>query len=250
MEEQIIVPGRFAIFKEQVLDWILDRRKKILLGTVFIFSLLFLLYQLSSRWQGKSQADFFKAQSSFHEWITSPQGKNEFFDVLKKTIEKHPELHPKYDGLIAERFLSLGEWSRGSAFAHTMLDRVKRFSPLQASFAAASAHIAEGKCEEALVQAKQLKEHLEQDDSLKESSLVGCGKILYLYNLLRIALLEHRMNPGPKALEAWEELEEKISEHSTAYDREASALLEQNFRYCSVGLKEFIAHKKAMIAKG
>jgi hypothetical protein len=249
MEEQVIVQGRLAILREEGLDWVLEHKKQLLYGVVSVIALLFLFFQLTSKWQGKSQVDYFKAHSSFQQWILSPEGKAEFFDTLKNAIDKHPELHPKYDGLIAERFLAEGKLDQAKPFAVRTFQRVKNNCPYHSRFAGTSIKIAEGRCEEALTEAKELKTDLEGDARFwsSEESLVGFGRILYSYNLLRIAMLEGKAGTAQSELAAWNEFEEKTGEGSKFCDKESTALLMQNFQSQSVSLKDFIAQRKTVL---
>ncbi|HSW86832.1 MAG TPA: hypothetical protein VLG49_04960, partial [Rhabdochlamydiaceae bacterium] len=115
-KEDVISIGRFSEFKNQSMDWLIEHKKSILYTITIAMMFLFLAYQFFSKFHKKSESDYIQADVSFHRWIASNDSNAEFFDVLKKSIVKHPELHAKYDGLIAEKLLSRKDFEEVKPF--------------------------------------------------------------------------------------------------------------------------------------
>lgn len=187
--------------------------------------------------QGGRYTDYLSAESAYRKWSDSKEG----FDKLEKLIKKHPGLHQKYEGAIAQKLLlqttesfsaSLqprvdGQMETASSevlkdssaklaatskelirkYADSALKRVEDFSPYYVRFSEESLLIGEGKMKEALERAKKLKADMDKDEVFwsQGSKIVRHGSLLYAYNLLRIAMLEKAAGSIEGELAAWKE---------------------------------------------
>lgn len=251
MNEVLI--GKFGYIKQQTIDWISSH--------VFVFSACVLSVVLllvgASRFLGwfsrDPQVDFVAADLAYQHWEGTP----ETLGRLEKLLKKHPELHAKYDGVIAQRLLSSSQQGLAASYASAQLKRVAHLSPHYVKFSEGSILIAEGHLSEALSAAKELKGLMEKDTSFweKRSSVAGHGSLLYGYNLLRIAILEGKVGSSKDELAAWQELKANagwlgVKPESKTYDPEAYLLIQKNFQNQNTSLLDFIQYREEILKRG
>ena len=242
--------GKFGYVKRQVVDWFSAHVNVIVIGCISVVVLLMGADRLIGWMKGDSRLDYMTAESVCSNW----EGTKDALARIEKLMRKHPELHQKYDSVIAQKLLSSSQSGLGSSYASATLKRIEEFSPYYTKFARGSLMIAEGSLKEALEDAKNLKMQLEVDQSFweKRSQIVRHGSLLYAYNLLRIATLEKELGSAHGELAAWKELKQNAGwgEGQIAtktYDPEAYHLIEQNFRKQDVSLLDYINHREDLL---
>ncbi|MFS8564349.1 MAG: hypothetical protein LVR00_08635 [Rhabdochlamydiaceae bacterium] len=250
--EQIPI-GKFGYVKKHIVDWFSSRVNLIVVGSLGLLALLIAGGPLINWAKGGSQLDYIQAESVCSNWEVTKDG----LAQLQKLMHKHPELHQKYDSVIAQKFLSSSQSGLAATYASATLKRIGEFSPYYTKFATGSLMIAEGHLKEALEDAKNLKMQLAVDNSFwsQKSQIAPHGSLLYAYNLLRIATLEKELGSPEGELAAWKELkqnagwgENKII--SQMYDPEAYFLIQQNFKKQDISLLDYINHREAIISSG
>ncbi len=220
--------GKFGFIKKQSIDWV----KTHLMTVAGIGAFIAVSAVGISKWvKGDAQVDYLAADMAYNHWEGD---KNEQFVKLQKLIRKHPELHAKYDGAIAQKLLSNSEKGLATSYGKATLKRIGDFSPYYKEFSACSLMIADQKLEQALHEAKTLKASMDGDDRFWEqkSTLIRHGCILYAYNLLRIAMLEKLAGTPQGELEAWAEM------------KEAYLLIQQNFQSQEISLLDYIKYRE------
>ncbi len=247
--EQIPI-GKFGYVKKHIVDWFSSRVNLIILGSIGLVALLVGGGPLVNLARGGSQLDYAKAESVCLNW----EGTKDGLAQLQQIMHKHPELHQKYDSVIAQKFLGSSQSGLATSYASATLKRIGEFSPYYTKFATGSLMIAEGHIKEALEDAKNLKMQLAVDQSFwdQRSQLVRHGALLYAYNLLRIATLEKELGSVEGELAAWKELkqnagwgEDKLI--SQTYDPEAYFLIQQNFKKQDISLLDYINHREEIL---
>jgi hypothetical protein len=240
--------GKFGFIKKQSIDWV----KTHLMTVTGIGAFLAVGVIGISKWvKGDAQVDYLAAEMAYHHWEGD---KNDQFVQLQKLIRKHPELHAKYDGAIAQKLLSNSEKGLATSYGRATLKRIGDFSPYYKDFSTCSLLIADQKLAEGLQNAKALKASMDSDDRFweKKSELVRHGCILYAYNLLRIAMLEKVAGTPKGELEAWAEMKKNAGWHgaqptSRTYDPEAYLLLQQNFQNQEISLLDYIKYREEVL---
>lgn len=242
--------GKFGFIKRQTLDWLTTHINIVLVGVFGVAALLFGAARFTGWFQGDAQVDFVAAEVAYNKW----HGEKEALPKLEKLIRRHPELHAKYDGGIAQKLLQSSEQGLASSYASQALKRVENFSPYYTQFASGTLMISEGKLSDALTRAKELKKNMDSDDAFweKRSHTVRHGSLLYAYNLLRIAILEKAAGSAEGELFAWRELKKNAGWQGTdpsskTYDPEAYALIQQNFQKQDTSLLDYINHREEKI---
>jgi hypothetical protein len=240
--------GKFGFIHKSASDWMRDNLNSILAGGMGVLVVLgWIVYQ----WNTRSTGDHRMAEKTFNEWTGD---RNEKLIKLQKILKQHPELHAKYDGRIAQKLLLSSQQGLAATFSRAAQKRIGELSPYYTQFSNGSLLISEKKFEEALSQAKTLKQSLDHDELFwkTKSELVKHGTILYGYNLLRIAFLEQMVGNIAGELTAWKEFEKEAgwlaSEAPSPYlDPESFQLIGQNFQKNDVSLKDFIQYRESVL---
>ncbi|HVX01166.1 MAG TPA: hypothetical protein VHA52_12150, partial [Candidatus Babeliaceae bacterium] len=240
--------GKFGFVKKQSIDWLKDHLSVI--GGVALFLVVGMV--AASRWvKGDAQADYLTAEIAYQHW---EGGKGEALTRLQKIIRKHPELHAKYDGAIAQKLLSTSEKGLATSYGKAALKRMGDFSPHYKNFSHCSLLIVENKLAEALQGAKELKAAMEKDEAFweKKSELMRHGCILYAFNLLRIAMLEKEAGTPAGELAAWRAFKENAGwlgaqPASKTYDPEAYQLIQDNFHNQETSLLDYIKYREEFL---
>ena len=240
--------GKFGFIKKESIDWVKTHLTAVAGIGVFVAVGLVGI----SKWiKGDAQVDYLAAEMAYHHWEGD---RNEHFTQLQKLIRKHPELHAKYDGAIAQKLLSHSEKGLATSYGKATLKRIGDFSPYYKDFSKCSLMIVDQKLEEALQNAKALKASMDGDDRFweKKSDFVRHGCILYAYNLLRIAMLEKVAGTPEGELAAWAELKNNAGWHgaqpaSKTYDPEAYHLIQENFQNQEISLLDYIQYRETSL---
>jgi hypothetical protein len=230
--------GKFGFIKKESFDWM--RGHLPLLGGTLLTVLIAVVVVLKGVKQ-EPEADYLTAEMAYRRWEKTSLAQ------LQTLLKKHPELHTKYDGAIAQKLLASSESGLAASFGNAALKRVKELSPYHAQFSQASILIAEEKLLDALVQAKELKASMENDTPFWEQKY---GSILFAFNLLRIAMLEKAAGTKEGEWTAWQELKKHAGwgqESATKCDPEAFRLLAENFRSKEVSLTDYIRHRERLL---
>jgi len=215
--------GKFGFLDAAAIEW-LQKHLFVIVGSVIAICAL-IAWMVS---QGSS-TDYRLADALFNRW-NGTSGKE--LVQLTKLLKRHPELHAKYDGRIAQKLLLCSEKGLAASFSQSIFKRVESAFPYYAEFSRTSLLIGEKKFSAALSSAQELQKQIQSSPSYK---------MLSSYNLLRIAILQQTLHTSPQEeLTAWQAFEEN-------QDPETYAQICRNFQKNDVSLKEFIQHRKKFI---
>lgn len=149
---------------------------------------------------------------------------------LESILKKDPALHPKYDGVLAEQLLIQGKVKKAKEFANLEFSRTK--GDVNAFYTAFGDHsflIGEGKYQEALDKAKTLQVELLRNQSLAE---------LRIFNMLRIASLQHVLNLRENERETLQEIKQLLETNTPEINR-VSAIFNEG----SLTLKRYVEYR-------
>lgn len=237
--------------RKEWLDWMAFHSRAITFSVAGVIVAVFALFQVL---RASGNNHYVATEIAYQNWVEGEEGEREAFAKLDNLLDRQSILHAKYDPLIVERLLQLGETKRAEPYANATFKRLGNETPYHTAFSKTSLLIAQKSYSAALEQAKKLKTSMEADTAFwqAQSPSVRFGSCLYAFNLLRIAMLEQEIGASQAERLAWEELEksagwtEAVASHPWS-DHEAYALLEKNFTLEQVSLKDYIAHRKAVI---
>jgi hypothetical protein len=223
-----------------MIDWIVTHRKSVITYGLSAFALIFSGYSLYSRVRPHQETDYLVVDAYFHKWAGGEQHDAELLIKIEKILAEHPELHAKYDSLIAERLLVWNESKLAENYLLPTLKRIEKHSLYFPEFAKTTLLISEGDLEQALEDAIALKEEMQANDSLfAEGGQVRFEGLLYAFNLVRIGMLEKELGHVAGEQHAWDELMAlKIK------DPEAFSMIQYHFRANNLTIFDYIASRR------
>lgn len=220
-------------------EWISLHKQTILWIFGALLALIVIAFRFVVMHTENSESDFFRAQTAFAEFqqeAIQPTDQAEAtasLEELDAIMKRHPELKPKYEGPLAQTLLISGQATPAAPYAEDIFNRTKPdHLKLYQDYSKASLLIAQGKTGEALAQAQQLKEAIEQDTNKAADSN------LYLFNLIRLAMLHQQLGHKEDELKMWDEIQ-KFSPQS-----ESLAFTNQAFMIGSATLAQYIDERK------
>lgn len=189
------------------IEW-LSNHKNMLLWAFFALIALLVIASRFITWQTlNSEKDFFQAQILFTQFQQAPTNPTENssstsdLDELEAIMQRHPELKPKYEGPLAQTLLINGQTSQAQPFIEDIFKRTKPdHLQLYQDYTQTSLLIGQQNYPEALHRAQQLKATFDQTNEI-------VNPILYVFNLIRLAMLYQQTDQPQEELKAWEELQ-------------------------------------------
>ena len=223
---------------------LIAKKAKIILYIFLVAAaLIFAGIRVSSSHKINAEQDYYNALVDFNTLKTSTNDNDDAIVAeLRDIVQRHPELHSKYDGAITQ-FLITAKINKGiMPFFSSGIS--KNALPFYNDYTKASLSIAEGKHQEALDTAIELKKSMRPNPSIPQQEKLG--ETLYAYNLLRIATLQRTLdNPEAEHI-AWEELQRLATWNDT--DSAYWEIL-NNFREEGVSLIDYIEMRQRQLGK-
>jgi hypothetical protein len=194
-----------------------------------------LILALIVLWMRRREHDvssLFAAHLSYVKWVSGETENKGVPQELEEALSRYPELHSKYDALIAQHLLSGEEPAQAIPYMQAVLRRTQGLLPDYEAFAARTLLIVQGKLAQALKEEKAASVHEEP-----RTALVPFGGVLAAFHLLRIAALEQAAGTLQEELAAWNTLEEQQGTYG--YQR-----MESTLREGSLSLSDYICYRK------
>lgn len=230
------------------IKWIVDNASTIFFVSIGLIALLSLVYRFAFADFVKSEEDFITADTTYQQFqkAKEPEKKLELLSRLNTLINRHPELHAKYDGLIAQTLINQGSFAEALPFANLAIERTEtENAPFYTSFAKSTLLIAESRYEDALTETAQLSslltEHLKKQKSEKHLSSVN---VLFAYNLLRMGMLQQQLNLKDQELKTWTEWKRLANEANNA---DVFQKLNSYFQDGKVNLNNYIETREKLL---
>lgn len=222
-----------------IFSWLEKNSRNILLTVIGIALLLGLWYRYASNKHVEAEHDYFQAANAI-ELMKNPSKASIALAELQTILARRPELNAKYDGILAQNLLIANNPALAGVYASKNFERIhQEASPLFLSFAKNSLTIGENKTQEGLANALALKEEMEK--IAKESGQHQFGAQLYIFNLIRIAMLQHALNEQTNEAKSWEELLQiSSSEHPMKFNPAEVEKAMSHFNDQGVTLIDFV----------
>ena len=199
----------FMTESNPLIEWLSAHKRQILFGFLALFTLIVLSYRVIAARTLKAENDFFQAQidfTRFQEKGIQPDESErglELFSQLETILKRHPELHAKYDGQLVQTLIIGQDIEKAHSFAQSIFQRTEQAHlDFYQQYAETSLLINEGKYQEAVLRTQQLQEKLNH-----QQINVSFGETLYLFNLIRLAMLYQQLNQPEEEWQAWETLQ-------------------------------------------
>lgn len=195
-------------------EWMLANKQTLIYGFFGLILLLILSSRLLNWNMVNAEKDYFQAQALFTQFQNNPlkesSADNADFQQLLTLMERHSELKPKYDGLLAQTLIINHQPLQAQPLVN---DIFKRTGPdhlqLYQNYTQATLLLSQGQYKEGLKLAQQLKGELDQLG-------LATHPMLYTYNLIRLALIHQELNQIEEERDAWNLLQNE-PQISTAY---------------------------------
>lgn len=225
------------LLNHPAIAWVIQNKQNILYGIAAFFAILILGYRIVSSRTLDAEKDYIQVENEFARFqensLSADKPKAlESFDKIESIIHRYSSLQAKYDGLTAQTLLIDQEVAKAYPFAERTFIRVKDdHIAFFEDFAKNSLIISEGKYDQALSQAEELKKKMDQANVLSTQ-----GR-LYVFNLLRLAVLYQQLNRPADELKAWETLK--------AYEgnREAVLAIHDLYREGNSSLSNYVEER-------
>ena len=208
------------------IQWITHHGRELLMGFVAIVLILIIVLRMTTGYGSKAYSDYISAENNFYTVLigakpgSDPRATEDALESLDKLLEKHPELHARYDGILAQTLINQGKVKESITFVKESINRsTKKELPFYADFAVTTILITKQQYEKALDRAKALKNRMVAN---------GFGDTLYAYNLIRIAMLEKQVGTPEDELTAWQELKKAESVDAKAFEQVIQLFKEGN----------------------
>lgn len=224
------------------IEWLSNNKHFLMWGFLGLLAALILASRLITWKTLDAEKDFFQAQTAFNHFeeaavSTEDQTAAADMEQLEAIMKRHPELKPKYEGPLAQTLLITGEVPQAEPFINDILKRTKPdHLSLYQNYTKGSVLIGEGRYADALQNAKQLKADLDQLGGESNS-------ILYVFNVVRLAMLYQQMNEPQNELKMWEELENQPQR------LEALVAAAQAYQIGNASLEQYIEERKSALAR-
>lgn len=203
-----------------IVQWFADNGKTagyFLLGALL---LILLAYKFLGGPSQSNEMAFIQAENAFMTFQNSAathESQQESFDKLAALMAAHPEIKPKYEGLVAQTLLNRGQINEAQAFGEQAIARTKQENdPYYTQYSETTLVMASKNFDEALKQATALNEQLKKN--------AQPGTILFPLNLLRIAMLHQQLGQHKEELQTWKEFKEYAGWSSERTPKETDAL--------------------------
>ncbi len=246
--------------EEKVAQWLKTYGSAVIYSGLAIFSLMLVLFVWNQFTAHADEKDYLQAEASYRTFSALPSDQQSpatqpSFLELQSILEKRPELASRYNGLIAQTFLRLGDIPLALSYGQKALKNLSDESlPFYEDYSKTSLLIADGKYPEALKRAEFLKKKMTESGALTNDAPFtrGFGDTLYAFNLLRLAGLQRQLSNTDAELAAWNEIEQLLTAKESA--RGKGALTQHSiqnvlatFKTGKVGLLDYIeARKKSL----
>jgi hypothetical protein len=173
--------------ENKFISFLFKYRSKVIFAMLVLTCAAVWYGRLSGKREGQSKHDYIVIHQMFEQFQKAGKIPVESLEVAEEILQRHPELHPKYDSLLALSFFAEHMAEKGARYAASLFERANPLLPsFYKEFAETSLLIAKGKYEEALAAATVLEHKLTEEKYLSLEAM----------NLLRIFFLSDVLNDG------------------------------------------------------
>ncbi len=189
-----------------LMQWIANNGKILLYALLGLVALFIAVLYFSFTSRIKAENDYLNAEKAYKSFASSTNTNSSApFNELNAILNREPDLHAKYDGLIAQVLLSRGQVKEAQLFANSALKRTaEENAPYYTDFTKISLIIGNGEYPQALENSEQLKQKMLSNASLPPQERLFDDELFSL-NLLRIGFLNQQLQNPTAELQTWQE---------------------------------------------
>lgn len=204
-----------SIAESPLIQWIAHNGRALLWIFLGLLAATFLIHKIFWGSFGGSEQDYYKAEGEYYTFdsSTDPKAQQEALLSLSSLLKRHPDLQSKYDGPMAQTLINREDFKQALPFAERTLVRTGQdHLPFYADYAETTLMINDQKYGEALKKALALKGKM--IEAKEDPHATEFGDPLYLFNLLRIAMLQQQLEQKSEELKAWQEFKQAAIQSS------------------------------------
>ncbi len=212
------------VFKEKWWLWVVSIKNLIGFGIPAALAVVLCVSYLTFH-KPKRHGDYFAAARAYEAWVAGDESE---LTNLENLMGHHPELHAKYDHAIAAHLMATGHETSG--YAESVFKRTNLSSKWHGQFSKTSLVISQGDYKLALHEACDLKNQMSERD-------IENNKLIYGFNLLRIASMERQLNHDAAEKQAVKELQSFLANHKN--DKDLTPLV-SHYQQGKVSLDDYL----------
>ncbi len=205
--------------KDKILDFFTRHLSKFLLGVALLGLLGFFLEKRFNSHKIHSKQDYLIVRQIYESFRKGEPLAIESLETAEKIIHRHPELHAKYDPLMAYSLLQQEKIAQALPYASSILQRVQHY-PYH-DYALGTLLITQENYPEAYAQAERLEKTLSEGEKYPT---------LRALNLLRLVFLADELSNQELKAEYW----------TTLQKHAAFSEIESLFQKGNLSLKDFV----------
>jgi hypothetical protein len=172
---------------------------KLLLGVLAVACLAVWAERFLKSDENQSRQDFLIVQQIFDKFQKGQNLQEESLESAENILARHPELHPKYDAMLALAFFSQAKEAEGLKYAQLLLKKVKEeLPPYYEAFARCTLLISEANYSQAYKDSLALHDMLQGQQRYQN---------LDAMNTLRLLFLAERLGDSQQKQAFWKKLE-------------------------------------------
>lgn len=232
-------------------QWLSTYGRYLLWAVLALVFVLILIYRLIGANTAREERDFIEANNVFQQFENAAPNSaaaHESLDKLSSLLQKTPELHAKYDGLIAQILINRGDVNAATNYANLALERTQsEDAPFYTNYSQTTLLIAQKNYQEALNRSLALNEKMQESEvhHHQQPEMRGWGTVLFGYNLCRIALLQQILGLPDAEYKTWQEWKKFYNNNRhTSIEKMASAFTEGK-----VTLIDYIESRESLLKK-
>ena len=225
--------------------------------SIGILVLLFFSFRFFTGKTNRTESNYLLAsnyfsmiQQSIEE--TKPGPRDQALLKLKAITDAYPELHSRYDALIAQLLITENQPKEAQPYSTRTFSRTQKNNlPFYTDFAEITLLVANGDHTQALEKSLALKEQLLAAATKTEASPIirAFDDTLFAYNLLRIAMLAKEEGSPQEELTAWKEWTKFATSPHSPIDAKAFATLSTPIGEDNFSLQQYIDTRKTELGE-
>lgn len=186
------------------IQWTILNGRQLAYAALALLLLLIIGYRLLSSQSSQAERDYIQAITNL-SLLNTPEKREAALVDLQQIVTRHPELQAKYDGIIGQELLIDNRIDEAKIYIDRTFQRVENETPANfIAYAKNSLLVTQGDFTQALQNAYALKGKMLNEAKVAPSQ----DALLYVFNTIRIALIEKELKHTDGEQAAWTELKD------------------------------------------
>lgn len=238
-------------------QWLVDNGKSIPYVFIATIILIAIAFKFTTGKASRAESNYLLAENYFIMLNQSLHGQSDpeatitSLEKLKEITNTYPELHSRYDALIAQLLIAMNNPEEAKEYAERSIDRTAQDNlSTYNNFSKTTMLIADGAYNQALVESKSLKTSMLQSfttSTFQDDENQNFTANLFAYNLLRIAMLEKEAGTPDGEKEAWKEWKKYAENSNHPVLTEAFTTIDRQLKEGEFSLNQYIKARESVL---